>query len=364
MPFMQDVQQDLLGKRMIRLIRKIKHISQNLYLALLKRKKLELKSLDNAALVMLAADYNNLGDIAITYAQKSFLRNVYKDKDIIEIPVNDTVKVYLDMKKKITPNTIITIIGGGNTGDKYELIERYRRFIIRHFKTNKIIIFPQTINFSKTKYGNCSLNKSIRDYSKNSKLLICARESKSESIYKKLFRNQIMLIPDIVFSLSFKHSKKRSGVLFLMRNDGEKNIKDSDEQELVKAVSKKHNNIFISDTCVKNFEYKDRTKLMFKKIYEISSKKVIITDRLHGMIFSYITNTPCIVLQNNNHKILMTYNDWLSNCNYIKLIQEYNLEKILKTLDSLYKLEKIDKAKAIKVKHDMLRKKLKLIDNK
>ena len=53
---MQDVQQDLLGKRMIRLIRKIKHISQNLYLALLKRKKLELKSLDNAALVMLAAD--------------------------------------------------------------------------------------------------------------------------------------------------------------------------------------------------------------------------------------------------------------------------------------------------------------------
>jgi Exopolysaccharide biosynthesis protein len=349
---------------MIRLIKKIKHISQNLYLALFKKKKLESKSLDNTVLVMLAADYNNLGDIAITYAQKRFLKNVYKNKDIIEIPVNDTVKVYLDMKKKITPNTVITIIGGGNTGDKYELIERYRRFIIRHFKTNKIIIFPQTIDFSKTKYGKHSLSKSMRDYSKNSKLLICARESKSESIYKKLFKNKITLIPDIVFSLSFNHSKKRSGVLFLMRDDGEKSIKDSDEQELIEAVSRKYNNTSISDTCVKNFDYKNRYKLLFKKIHEISSKKVVITDRLHGMIFSYITNTPCIVLQNNNHKILMTYNDWLSKCNFIKLIQNYNLENILKTLDSLYKLKKINNTETIKKKHNILGKKLKLFDGK
>jgi len=70
---------------MIRLIKKIKHISQNLYLALFKKKKLESKSLDNTVLVMLAADYNNLGDIAITYAQKRFLKNVYKNKDIIDI---------------------------------------------------------------------------------------------------------------------------------------------------------------------------------------------------------------------------------------------------------------------------------------
>ena len=43
------------------------------------------------------------------------------------------------------------------------------------------------------------------------------------------------------------------------------------------------------------------------KFKDFQKSELVITDRLHGMIFCYITKTPCIVMPNNNHKILMTY---------------------------------------------------------
>ena len=33
---------------------------------------------------------------------------------------------------------------------------------------------------------------------------------------------------------------------------------------------------------------------------EIGKRKVVVTDRLHGMIFCAITGTPCVVFSNYN----------------------------------------------------------------
>ena len=339
------------------IIRSIKHIFFNMYDLIFAKKNFQNNSLDNVVLVMLAADYNNLGDVAITCAQKNFLQNVFKNKNIIEIPVKDTVKYFIDMKKKVTSNTLITIIGGGNTGDRYELIERYRRFIIRNFKNNKIIIFPQTIDFTDTKYGAYSLKRSIKDYSKNKNMIICARESKSEEIYKKLFSNKVILTPDIVFSLKYDNKLKREGISLMLRNDEEKCLRNDEEKEMIKKLSKIYDNVLISDTCIKNFEYDDRYELLFKKIDEIASKKLVITDRLHGMIFCYITQTPCIVIPNNNHKIIMTYENWLKDCNYIKLIKKFSLDEIIRNIETLNSLDDFSFSKIINEQH----KKLKMI---
>lgn len=63
------------------------------------------------------------------------------------------------LKSIIDPNDIITIVGGGNTGDMYDDIEFCRQFIIKQFPNNKIVCFPQTIDFSETSIGG---KKSIR----------------------------------------------------------------------------------------------------------------------------------------------------------------------------------------------------------
>ena len=63
------------------IIRSIKHILSNIYNAVFSRKTFHANSLNDAILVMLAADYNNLGDVAITYAQKIFLQS--KSRQIV-----------------------------------------------------------------------------------------------------------------------------------------------------------------------------------------------------------------------------------------------------------------------------------------
>ncbi len=60
------------------------------------------------------------------------------------------------------------------------------------------------------------------------------------------------------------------------------------------------------------------------------------------MIFAVITKTPCVVLPNNNHKILQTYNDWLSGIKHIWLLQQYNLSNILNVVKELLELDQIE----------------------
>lgn len=56
------------------------------------------------------------------------------------------------------------------------------------------------------------------------------------------------------------------------------------------------------------------------------SAQFVITDRLHARIFCYITNTPCLVFQNNNHKVRETY-DWNKSNRNINLVAEFSQER-------------------------------------
>ena len=49
----------------------------------------------------------------------------------------------------------------------------------------------------------------------------------------------------------------------------------------------------MDDYCKEN-----REQLLKQKIEEFQSAELVITDRLHGMIFSVITGTPCIAFDN------------------------------------------------------------------
>ena len=186
-------------------------------------------------------------------------------------------------------------------------------------------------------------------------MIICARESKSEEIYKKLFPNKVILTPDIVFSLKYDNKFKREGMSLMLRDDGEKGLKNEEEPELIQKLLKIYGNVLISDTCIKNFKYENRYELLFKKIDEIASKKLVITDRLHGMIFCYITKTPCIVMPNNNHKILMTYENWLKDCNYIKLIRKFSFDEIIKNIEVLNSSDDFFFSKNINEKQENLK---------
>jgi pyruvyl transferase EpsI len=74
--------------------------------------------------------------------------------------------------------------------------------------------------------------------------------------------------------------------------------------------------------------------------------EVVVTDRLHGMIFAAITGTPCVVLQNSNHKIESTHQTWLSSLSHIMLQEGYDCAQTIRMVEELkrYPIEKVQKS--------------------
>lgn len=287
--------------------------------------------------LFLAADYGNLGDVAITYAQSNFLKEKLPDYEVVDVPISKTLEGIVFIKKIIQSEDIVTIVGGGNFGDLYNQIEHYRQLVISNFKKNRIVAFPQTIDFSKSQQGQKELLKAQKRYGNHNNLTLTAREEVSFKKMKKLFpRNKVILSPDIVMFLNESDvDNKRNGALICLRNDKEKLLKQSQEKDLLAIINSTFNKVSKYDTHINrsNLSLAERNEELQKIWKAFKNSEVVITDRLHGMIFCYITNTPCLVFQNNNHKIKGCY-QWIKASSNIHFVEDFNVEFIQSKLIS------------------------------
>lgn len=286
--------------------------------------------------IFLAADYGNLGDVAITYAQTKFLKNHLPNSfHVVEIPISQSLEGLQFVKNNIKPGDIVTSVGGGNLGDMYDQIEFIRQLSVKFFPRNKFISFPQTFDFAETASGNKALNIAKKVYDKHPDLHFIAREKTSFELMKKHFTNaNILLTPDIVISLDKqKPEKTRKGVVMTMRQDKEKNLSDTQAAFINKEVKKRFDSVTYYDTHINRdqLSLEEREKELNRIWDAFKAAELVVTDRLHGMIFCYITNTPCLVFQNNNHKVRETY-EWIKGNSNINLIEEFSKEKIKKFL--------------------------------
>ncbi|WPC22385.1 polysaccharide pyruvyl transferase family protein [Pediococcus inopinatus] len=271
-------------------------------------------------------DYGNLGDQAIAYAEYMFIEKYVKSR-LKGIEIQNTISQLAAVVDK-QYNYPLLLQGGGNFGDRYLDFEEIRRFIISRSKKQKIVMFPQTIDFE----DKAELERSIKIYSRAPNLTLVARESRSFNQMARLFQNRVIMVPDIVLSLQLPKSmlnEPRFGVITLFRNDGERSMSNHQRQQMLIKLQKRFNRVSVSDTHLgkKNdsgINHTNREKYLFNMWKNIASHQVVVTDRLHGMIFAYITKTPCVVIKNSNHKITDTYSTWLSQCNYIEMMDDFN----------------------------------------
>lgn len=279
-------------------------------------------------IVFLAADYGNLGDVAITYAQEKFLRENYPDFEIIDVPISKTLSHLKALRQICTPEDIITVVGGGNMSDLYYDIELLRQMVVNLFPHNKVILFPQTMFFSETLGGKYLHFKAKRTYLRHKNLTITARERWSFQTMKSMVPC-CRLVPDIVMSLDKREpTSERKGITICLRNDAESGLSNRIKDVLRGEIS---NNYVIKeyDTHIGrcNLSLDKRVNELNNIWAQFRSSEWIITDRLHGMIFAFITATPCIVLPNNNYKIEGCYS-WIKNCGYIYFMNELNISKL------------------------------------
>lgn len=301
---------------------------------------MSLKKEEKKVFVFLAGFYQNLGDMAITYSQKKFLQDLYPDAKIVLVPSNQTYESIKTIKRFITPNDIITTIDGGNMDDMYPSLENARTFVVRSFPNNKVISFPQTVSFRDTKDGRQLLKHSRKVYSKHKNLTICVREEHSLERVKKYFpKVNIVYCPDIVLYLNETEPKtERTNILCCLRQDKEQNISGEAREDIIKTVTENYANVLCKDTV--EVELKDCQIDTYEKTLKdfwamLRTCKLVVTDRLHCMIFCAITATPCIVMDNTNKKISGVCKQWLGQADWIKMIEGYDKQKIVALIDEL-----------------------------
>ena len=276
--------------------------------------------------------HGNIGDHAITIAEYKLLKDI-NINNIFEISSFERYIAIDYISKKISNNAIIVINGGGFMGSQWIKEEMMIRDVIKHFPNNRIVIFPQTAFYKDDENGKKIFEESYKIYNSHKNLVLCAREERTYNFFVNTYKKaQILYLPDIVLYLDRKeYCEKKNGCLLCLRNDPEKN--SNNEKIIAKTIDilkGKFNKIETTDTVVSfDIDSKKREEEFNKKLKEFSKYQIIVTDRLHGMIFSFLTKTPCIVFGNYNYKVEGVY-QWIKNCNNIVFIKdEKDLIKIM-----------------------------------
>ena len=283
-------------------------------------------------------EHTNIGDSAIVLAEIFFINKSISANRVKEITVQEYQKNRHLISSCINKKYLVCGHGGGNIGNQWYAEELLRYDYLYDFSNNNTVIFPQTIYFTSDEEGIDAKEKSRFHYNAHNNLTIVAREHKSFELLNDLYSNPAKIItPDIVLSSTMDDygiiNTSRNGVLLVFRNDKEKAMSDSDRNLIIEGFEKEKIRFKITDMHSEcPITKKNRFDCVRKKLQEFVQSNLVITDRLHGMVFAAITGTPCIVLSNYNHKVKGTY-EWIKYLPYIKYAENVSdVEKYIPEL--------------------------------
>lgn len=270
--------------------------------------------------------HKNLGDHAIVRAQYEFLRDIVPGIQFYEFSLLE-YETYRCIIRLITPKDVLVVIdGGGNLGTLWPNEDKAINDIITDYRDNPVMIFPQTAHYE----GN-NAEKLIKRYADNinfhKSVLFMVRDRKSYNLFKdKIRSDKLCLCPDIVLytndAVNIKRTNTESTIGLCLRDDKEGTISRDEINSILSIIKKKGLSYqYMSTIAEKNTYPAEREEVLKKKWNEFASCNLIITDRLHGMIFSAITGTPCIALDNLSKKVSGGY-EWIEPLEYISFCRE------------------------------------------
>ena len=288
------------------------------------------KSTKNPVFLVFTPEHANLGDHAIAYAESILLKKA--GINYYEITGKKLYELEQYGYLSVLNHTTILMNGGGNLGMLWPLIEKMNRAIIEQNPDSKIYVFPNSIFYGKDESGKKEFELSKKIYNRHKNLYLCAREKISYDIMKDAYRN-VELVPDMVFTLNeSKDIFERSGCLWCMRNDVERTLTDKEEEKLKQQIVNIYgDNIKDSNTVLDyDVSVERRKEELQHKFNEFKTADLVVTDRLHGMVFAAITGTNCILINSKSPKIRGCY-EWIKDLEYIAFVEQIgDIEKIIK----------------------------------
>jgi exopolysaccharide biosynthesis predicted pyruvyltransferase EpsI len=271
-------------------------------------------------------EHGNLGDHAIVYAEKAYFRKQGKISSLVEVR-NDLWLRFTDIiATRIKPQDTIVIDGGGNLGTLWPNEDDKITDIISWFKDNEIIVFPQTCYYDNSPGAKARLERNKEVYAAANNLTVMLRDKASYDFFSANFAGvKAVLTQDIVFSVDDAPklpASKRNGVLLCFRADLEKVMDFDLKQNIIRHLTANGIAFWETNTLIgKRVTPINRNRELRKKWREFSSARLVITDRLHGMIFAVITETPCIALDNKSGKVSGSY-EFIKDLGYVRFCRE------------------------------------------
>lgn len=306
------------------------------------------KSPNNYVYLLGTPNHANMGDHLIAAAEIQYLQNEF-GMNVMDIPT-EMYHIYRKTLKKSVPcscNMFIT--GGGWMGDVWPIEERTLENMAFDFKNNPTLVFPQTIFYLNPEIQNKVSKRAEKIFNRCKKLVICVRDQYSYNYGSEHYNNELILCPDIALYYQKKlsvrlNAKKKIGICF--REDREKvdhatfdDIKKKFEDDNVEFIK-------LSTISKSSVSYRERTLKIDHLIEEFHNCDLVITDRLHGMIYAFLASSPCIVFDNLTHKVSGVYTLFLKESPYVEIMSGDNdLNEILMTAHKLLDMEVDEKLK-------------------
>lgn len=261
--------------------------------------------------------HGNLGDHAIAQAETLWLNE-------LRIPFIEVTSSRLHKWDglrclKVMNGRTILVHGGGYLGTIWPESEELIRHVMEATPRSRILFFPNTFYYDANQKAYLDLQEYARPYNAHRHLKLYAREEISYDTMQTVFRNT-GLAPDMVLRLNkCEQGITRSGCVLCLRSDREK----LRSEQCDSVISIQLQQIFgdqISNHDM-NLPYPvslaTRADELKKQFDYFRHAELVVTDRLHGMIFCAISGTPCIVINSMSHKIQGCY-EWIKDLPYIR----------------------------------------------
>lgn len=259
--------------------------------------------------------HGNIGDQAIALAELEFLKKNFKRIKLIEITEDEWKYQKNRILKRIHKNDVIVIHGGGYIGTLWRNECNTAIEIITLLPENSKIIFPQS-----TYYEDRNVLENDKNiFSSAEQLWFCARDEDTFNFVidnLEINKKNVYLVSDIVTTFDWNKKKikyeKKNEVLLVLRKDVEKTRGENFEGKVEMLLQNKKYKYKNLDMFQPYYINLFRKHIVLNRLKKFAKAKFVITDRLHGMYFSAITNTNCFAIDNVSGKVCGGYK-WLAD---------------------------------------------------
>ncbi len=282
-------------------------------------KKIDIANAENKARIFIfnKPEHGNLGDQAIGMAQRQLLKKYDKNYMVIELATEECNLMHDVIKDVLRDDDVLIIYDGGFIGTLWEVEHESVVKALTIGKNNLVILLPHVIYFNDTNYGKKLTEEFKTLIHSMDKLHLFLRDQKTYDFVintLKFDKNRSYIAPDLVAMLKVDLEEvERKGVLFCLRTDREK-IENKNLKELESYIVKNNYDVTYTNTVIKNHLDEDtREPYVIDLLKVFKQHKLLVTDRLHGMLFGLITGTPCIAFDNVSKKVSGVYNLYLKD---------------------------------------------------